>query len=77
VRVRLESRDADALGGNPFINCWKAARLVRRAGERAGVKLHPHMLRHAAATSLLMQGVPTRVVQIWLRHTSLAMIERY
>jgi site-specific recombinase XerD len=63
--------------GSIFQCRWRAWRLVRRAGQRVGVKLHPHMLRHAGATSLIMQGVSTRIVQAWLRHASLEMTERY
>lgn len=63
--------------GHIFVNQWRARKLVRRAGARVGVRLHPHMLRHAGATSLIMQGVSTRVVQAWLRHSSLEMTERY
>ena len=51
--------------------------LVRRAGDRVGVKLHPHMLRHAGAHSLIMQNVSTRIVQAWIRHCSLEMTMRY
>jgi integrase/recombinase XerD len=51
--------------------------LVRRAGARAGIKLHPHTLRHCGCHSLAMQNVNSRIIQAWMRHTTLAMTERY
>ena len=54
--------------------CWL---LVRRAGRRAGIPLHPHLLRHSAARNLLLQGVDVRFVQAWLRHASIEMTQRY
>jgi len=55
----------------------RAYKLVRRAGKRVGVRLHPHLLRHAAATSLLKQGLDMRFVQAFLRHKSSEMTARY
>jgi len=55
----------------------RAYKLVCRAGKRVGVHLHPHLLRHAAATSLLKQGLDMRFVQAFLRHKSSEMTARY
>jgi len=44
---------------------------------RAGRGLRFHDLRHSAATLLLAQGVPQRVVMEQLGHSTLAMTQRY
>ncbi len=57
----------------------------RRVCERAGIAystraargLRFHDLRHSAATLLLAQGVPQRVVMEQLGHSTLAMTQRY
>lgn len=50
---------------------------VRKRFARVGVTLHPHMLRHAAATHLLRSGTDIRVVQEILSHKNLATTSRY
>ncbi len=42
--------------------------IVTRVGNRAGVRLRPHLLRHAGATSLIKQGADIHLIQVWLRH---------
>jgi integrase len=46
----------------------RAYEVVVRAGERAGIPLHPHMLRHSIATHLVNGGSPFPFVQKHLRH---------
>lgn len=36
-----------------------------------------HVLRHTFASQLVMKGVPLRVVQEWMGHTTITMTERY
>jgi integrase len=49
--------------------------IVRRAGLSGRLRFHD--LRHSAATLLLAQGVPQRVVMEQLGHTTLAMTQKY
>jgi integrase len=38
---------------------------------RAGLKAHPHMLRHACGYALANKGHDTRAIQGWLGHRSI------
>jgi integrase/recombinase XerD len=49
----------------------EAYRIIVRVGDHAGVKLHPHLFRHTAATLALDAGAPVDRVQRWLGHASL------
>jgi len=51
---------------------------LRRVREASGVgRTRFHDLRHSAATLLLAQGVPQRVVMEQLGHSTLAMTQKY
>lgn len=39
--------------------------------------VYPHMLRHSFASHAMMRGVPIRVLQEWLGHSSIEMTMRY
>jgi len=45
---------------------------IKAAGERAGVKVHPHRLRHTAATQLLNAGCRITSIQKFLGHKELS-----
>lgn len=55
------------------------ARIVTRAGELAEIPLpvHPHMLRHSCGYFLAEQGLPTRDIQEYLGHKSIASTVKY
>lgn len=54
-------------------------RIVRAAGERAGLgrRVHPHILRHSLATALLRRGCDIRYIQTLLGHASVATTQIY
>jgi type 1 fimbriae regulatory protein FimB/type 1 fimbriae regulatory protein FimE len=49
-------------------------KIVARAGRDAGLELavHPHMLRHGCGYALANKGIPTRTIQEYLGHRSIA-----
>jgi integrase len=64
--------------GSPFSTAG-FARLVERAGVEAklGIKVHPHMLRHACGFALANKGHDTRALQAYLGHRNIQHTVRY
>ncbi len=48
-----------------------------RCPSLAGKQLHPHVLRHSCAMSLLQAGVDTTVIALWLGHADVRSTEPY
>jgi integrase/recombinase XerD len=51
--------------------------LVKKYGNMAGVKIHPHTLRHSFAINLVRGGTDLRRVQLMLGHSSLSITQVY
>lgn len=70
--------DARTRAGKPVSSVY-VRQMVKRYGERAGLEkdVHPHTLRHTAATTWLRQGFNLREVQKLLGHSSPATTEVY
>jgi site-specific recombinase XerD len=53
--------------------------MLRRLAKRAGIekRVHPHGLRHARASELMMRGVPVPIIQRVLGHASLTTTQIY
>lgn len=61
------------------IKVWRAQDLIRSLGEQAGIpeRVHPHILRHTAATLALEAGTPVEDVSALLGHRSIETTLRY
>jgi type 1 fimbriae regulatory protein FimB/type 1 fimbriae regulatory protein FimE len=64
--------------GAPFTTAG-FARMIERAGGGAGlgIKVHPHMLRHACGYALANAGHDTRALQAYLGHRNIQHTVRY
>lgn len=51
--------------------------LIRRLGDKANAKVHPHKLRHTFAISFLRAGGDVFSLQYLLGHSTLSMTQRY
>lgn len=50
---------------------------LTRLGRRRGLRLHPHLLRHSAASISLARGANIEAVRDMLGHASLSTTQRY
>jgi len=54
-----------------------SASATKRCPSLAGKRLHPHVLRHSCAMSLLQAGVDTTVIALWLGHADVRSTQPY
>ncbi|UCE66784.1 MAG: tyrosine-type recombinase/integrase [Candidatus Zixiibacteriota bacterium] len=52
-------------------------RTIAKYGQKIGVKVSPHLIRHSAATFLAKSEMPAQHIQILLGHSSLNTTQRY
>jgi site-specific recombinase XerD len=69
---RRLSRDAVALRVSTH-----AATAAQRCPSLLGKRIHPHVLRHSCAMSLLQAGVDTAVIALWLGHAGVRSTDAY
>ena len=69
---RRLSRDAIALRVSTH-----AATAAQRCPTLLGKQIHPHILRHSCAMSLLQAGVDTSVIALWLGHAGVRSTDAY
>jgi site-specific recombinase XerD len=50
---------------------------AKRCPSLNGKRLHPHVLRHSCAMSLLQAGVDTTVIALWLGHADVRSTQPY
>ena len=80
----LSKRKENALVNNLLIN-YKGEKLTERSvqkiiklvGEKIGLDIHPHLLRHTFATDLLNKGADIRMIQELLGHENLDTTQIY
>ena len=80
----LSIRNSKALVDNLLIN-YKGEKLsvryiqklVKEIGEKIGLDIHPHLLRHTFATDLLNHGLDIRLIQELLGHENLDTTQIY
>ncbi|WP_457642871.1 tyrosine-type recombinase/integrase [Persephonella sp.] len=70
----LRFNSSDRVFPMSYHSLW---RMVVNIGKRAGVVLHPHKLRHTAATLALQSGAELRIIQELLGHASPITTARY
>jgi site-specific recombinase XerD len=69
---RRLSRDAIALRVSTH-----ATAAAQRCPSMLGKRIHPHILRHSCAMSLLQAGVDTSVIALWLGHAGVRSTDAY
>lgn len=69
---KLRQQQIDKLGIDGRLTPDEARAVIKRIGSRAGIRLHPHLLRKTLATQALRRGMPIEEVRLMLGHESIA-----
>ncbi len=64
-----QSKSNDVFMGLKYVTAWK---MISNVGIRAGIKLHPHMLRHSRAVQMRKSGAALEDIKDHLRHKNIA-----
>lgn len=67
----LEARKSESKMVFMDLAYYDAWRIIKKLGERVGVKMHPHILRHSRAVQMLLSGAALHDVQMHLGHASI------
>ena len=63
--------------GGKSLNTRQAFRIVREIGRKAGIEIHPHLLRHSFAVNLRRKGADTMLLKEALGHASILTTQIY
>jgi site-specific recombinase XerD len=63
--------------GGKSLNTRQAFRIIREIGRKAGVEIHPHLLRHSFAVNLRRKGADTMLLKEALGHSSILTTQIY
>lgn len=71
LEVWLEARKSKSEMVFMDLEYYDAWRIVKKLGERLGIKMHPHIFRHSRAVQMLLSGATLHDVQMHLGHASI------
>ncbi len=74
---RLDAGVPDAAFAVALRVSTHAAVAAQRCPSLVGKRIHPHVLRHSCAMSLLQAGVDTSVIALWLGHADVRSTDAY
>lgn len=73
----LKRHQLEQIGVDGRLQPDEARSIVKSIGKRAGLKVHPHLLRKTVATQALKRGMPIDQVKVMLGHESIATTQIY